>query len=173
MVVMRFSSGLFATRAPAATLLIRLMTGGIFLVEGMLKFLVPAELGAGRFAKIGLPAPEFFGPFVGCVEIGGGLLLLAGLGVRLAAVPLLGVMLVAFVSVKIPILLGHGFAGFTLRPLPRYGLLSMLHEARNDLCMIAGLTYLLIAGAGPWSVDARLGARRAAEDGPSGRSGPA
>ena len=94
--------------------------------------------------------------FVGGVEIVGGLLILAGLGVRLAAVPLLGVMAVAFVSVKIPILLGQGFAGFTLRPLPHYGFLSMMHEARNDLCMIAGLTYLLIVGAGPWSVDARI-----------------
>jgi putative oxidoreductase len=153
---MKLPDSLFVTRAPAAGFLIRLMTGGIFFIEGLLKFLAAADLGAGRFAKIGLPAPEFFGPFVGGVEIVGGLLILAGLGVRLAVVPLLGVMAVAFVSVKIPILLGHGFAGFALRPLPRYGFLSMMHEARNDLCMIAGLTYLLIVGAGPWSADARI-----------------
>jgi uncharacterized membrane protein YphA (DoxX/SURF4 family) len=71
---------------------------------------------------------------------------------------LLGVMAVAFVSVKIPILLGYGFAGFELRPLPHYGFLSMIHEARNDLCMIAGLSYLLLAGPGPWSLDARRAA---------------
>jgi uncharacterized membrane protein YphA (DoxX/SURF4 family) len=57
------------TQAPAATLLIRLAVGGIFLSEGIQKFLFAAELGAGRFAKIGIPAPSFFGPFVGVVEI--------------------------------------------------------------------------------------------------------
>ena len=38
-----------ATEAPAATIIIRLMIGGIFLSEGIQKFLFPAELGAGRF----------------------------------------------------------------------------------------------------------------------------
>lgn len=138
-----------------AALAIRLAVGGIFFVEGLLKFLRPGELGAGRFAKIGLPAPEFFGPFVGGVEVLCGALILVGLRTCWAAWPLLGVMAVAFVSVKIPILLGHGFAGFELRPLPHYGFLSMMHEARNDLCMIAGLTYLLLVGPGPWSLDER------------------
>ncbi len=141
-----------------AALAIRLAVGGIFFIEGLLKFLRPGELGAGRFAKIGLPAPEFFGPFVGGVELLGGLLILLGLRTCWAAWPLLGVMAVAFVSVKIPILLGHGFAGFELRPLPHYGFLSMMHEARNDLSMIAGLSYLLLAGPGSWSLDERRGA---------------
>lgn len=141
-----------------AALAIRLMVGGVFFVEGLLKFLRPGELGAGRFAKIGLPAPEFFGHFVGGVELLGGALILLGLRTCWAAWPLLGVMAVAFVSVKIPILLGYGFAGFELRPLPHYGFLSMMHEARNDLCMIAGLSYLLLAGPGPWSLDARRAA---------------
>ncbi len=129
------------------------MVGGIFFNEGLLKFLRADELGAGRFAKIGLPAPEFFGPFVGVVELSCGALILLGLRTCWAAWPLLGVMAVAVVSIKIPILLGHGFAGFSLRPLPHYGFLSMMHEARNDLCMIAGLSYLLLAGPGPWSLD--------------------
>ncbi len=138
-----------------ASCVIRLMVGGVFFNEGLLKFLRPDELGAGRFAKIGLPAPEFFGPFVGGVELLGGALVLLGLWTRWAVWPLLGIMLVAFVSVKLPILLGHGFAGFALRPLPHYGFLSMVHEARNDLCMVAGLTYLLLVGSGPWSLDRR------------------
>ncbi len=136
-----------------AGLVIRLMVGGIFFNEGLLKFLRADELGAGRFAKIGLPAPEFFGPFVGVVELSCGALILLGLRTCWAAWPLLGVMAVAVVSIKIPILLGQGFAGFSLRPLPHYGFLSMMHEARNDLCMIAGLSYLLLAGPGSWSLD--------------------
>jgi uncharacterized membrane protein YphA (DoxX/SURF4 family) len=157
---MTIPHALVRTEAPAAVLLIRLMVGGIFLSEGIQKFLYPAELAAGRFAKIGLPAPEFFGPFVGGVEIVCGSLLLAGLLTRLAAVPLIVAMLVAMVSIKLPILLGTGFWGFSLRPLPHYGLWPMLHEARNDLCMILGAAFLLWVGAGPWSLDARIAARR-------------
>lgn len=132
------------------------MVGGIFFFEGMQKFLYPGELGSGRFAKIGIPAPEFFGPFVGLFELACGLLLLIGLVTRIAAVPLIITMLVALVTVKIPILIGAEFKGFALRPLPRYGFLSMLHEARNDIAMLLVSLYLLITGAGPWSVDAKL-----------------
>lgn len=56
------------TSAPGATILIRLAVGGVFLAEGIQKFLYPEELAAGRFAKIGIPAPEVLGPFVGAVE---------------------------------------------------------------------------------------------------------
>lgn len=144
------------THAPAENLIIRLMVGGIFFFEGMQKFLYPGELGSGRFAKIGIPSPEFFGPFVGFFELACGLLLLIGLCTRVAAVPLIITMLVALVTVKIPILIGAEFMGFALRPLPRYGFLSMMHEARNDIAMLFGSLYLLITGAGPWSVDAKL-----------------
>ena len=42
------------SQAPNAVLLIRLMVGAVFLSEGIQKFLFPADVGAGRFAKIGL-----------------------------------------------------------------------------------------------------------------------
>ena len=45
------------TRAPAATLLVRLVVGAVFLSEGIQKFVFPATLGVGRFAKIGIPWP--------------------------------------------------------------------------------------------------------------------
>ena len=148
-----------STRAPASVLLIRVMVGVVFLTEGVQKFLYPEELGAGRFIKIGIPAPEVMGPFVGVVEIVCGVLLLLGLLTRLAAVPLLINISTAIVSTKVPILLGHGFWTFTLAKLPRYGFLSMLHEARTDFCMLLGLLFLLIVGAGAWSVDVVLSRR--------------
>ena len=46
-----------------AIILIRLMVGIVFLSEGIQKFLYPAEMGPGRFAKIGIPSPELMGPF--------------------------------------------------------------------------------------------------------------
>ena len=140
--------------------LIRLATGAIFLSEGIQKFLYPAENGAGRFARIGIPAADTMGPFVGVVEIVCGTLILIGFLTRLAAIPLIIDMLVAILSTKIPILLGHGFWGFSLRTLPYYGFWGMLHEARTDLAMLLSSIFLLIVGAGALSVDARLSAPR-------------
>jgi putative oxidoreductase len=44
-------------RAAKGIVLIRVLVGWVFLSEGIQKFLFPAALGAGRFAKIGIPAP--------------------------------------------------------------------------------------------------------------------
>jgi putative oxidoreductase len=79
----------FSTNAPAATVLVRILVGSVFLSEGIQKFLFPSELAAGRFAKIGIPAPEVTGPFVGGCEIIFGALVLLGLFTRLAALVLL------------------------------------------------------------------------------------
>ena len=144
------------TNASGSVILIRLVVGGIFLSEGVQKFLYPAENGAGRFAKIGIPSPDVMGPFVGVVEIVCGGLILIGLLTRLAAIPLIINMLVAILSTKIPILLGQGFWGFSLRNLPYYGFWGMAHEARTDFSMLLGSVFLLIVGAGALSIDAKL-----------------
>jgi len=68
----------------------------------------PDALGAKRLARIGIPWPEIMGPFVGSIEIICGTLVLLGLLSRLAAIPLAVTMVVAMVSTKLPILLGHG-----------------------------------------------------------------
>src|SRR5437667_6012651 len=138
----------FSTNAAVATILVRLMTGSVFLSEGIQKFLYPTELAAGRFAKIGIPAPQIMGPFVGACELVCGALLIIGLLTRLAAIVLLIDISVAIVSTKIPVLLGHGFWSFSLMKLPRYGFWSMMHEARTDFSMWLGLLFLLIVGAG-------------------------
>lgn len=129
--------------APAAAVLIRILVGWVFVSEGVQKFLFPDALGAGRFAKIGIPSPQLSAPFVGAVEVVCGLLLLAGLLTRLAAVPLLIDMAVAILSTKIPM-------------LSKQGLWPMLHEARTDFSMVFGLLFLALVGAGPWSLDALL-----------------
>lgn len=151
------------TDASASVILIRLIVGAVFLSEGIQKFLYPAENGPGRFAKIGIPYPDVMAPFVGVVEIVGGALILAGLLTRLAAIPLIVNMLVAILSTKIPILLGYGFWGFSLRQLPYYGFWGMAHEARTDFSMLLGSIFLLVVGAGAWSVDARLAAPAASD----------
>jgi putative oxidoreductase len=147
---------LFITDAPAATVLVRIMTGSVFLSEGIQKFLYPEDLAAGRLAKIGIPAAEIMGPFVGGCEVVCGALLIIGLLTRLAAIVLLIDISGAIISTKIPVLLGHGFLGFSLMKLPRYGFWSMMHEARTDFSMWLGLLFLVVVGAGGWSFDAAL-----------------
>ena len=144
------------TNAPAAVILIRLLVGGVFLSEGIQKFLFADAVGAGRFARIGIPSPQTMGPFVGVVEIVFGALILIGLLTRLAAIPLLIDMIVAILTTKIPIVLGYGCWGFSLNRVAYYGFWGMLHEARTDLSMLLCLLFLLIVGAGKWSMDARF-----------------
>ena len=143
-------------RMGSAVAIIRLLVGWVFLVEGMLKFVLPEELGVGRFTSIGIPAPHTMAPFVGIVEIVCGVLVLAGLFTRVAAMALLIDITVAVISTKIPMWLGHGYWRFSLPKLKHYGFLSMLHEARTDFSMLLGLIFLLMVGAGAWSLDAKL-----------------
>lgn len=130
-------------RSPAPLLLVRGVTGFVFLLEGILKFVSPDKLGVGRFVKIGIPSPEVLAPFVGVVEIACGLLIVFGLLTRLAALPLIIDMLVAIATTKVPILLHTGFW-------------DMAHEARLDFAMLASCCVLLTVGAGDHSVDAWL-----------------
>ncbi len=134
---------LLSTTAPKAVILIRLVVGWVFLSEGVQKFLFPAALGVGRFAKIGIPDPQFTAPFVGFCEILFGALLIIGLLTRVATIPLLCVISVAIWTTKIPMLAKQGFW-------------AMVHEARTDFCMLFGLIFLLIVGAGTLSLDASL-----------------
>ena len=144
------------------TILIRLAVGlVVFLPEGVQKLIFPDILGAGRFAKIGIPAPDIMGPFVGVVEMACGALIVLGLFTRLAVIPLIVTMVVALVSTKLPILLGEGFGPFSLPDFKRYGFWSAQHESRADLTMLLGCLYLLMVGAGDWSLDRHWSRRRA------------
>jgi len=140
--------------APGAVLLLRLAIAFVFVTEGIQKFLTPEVLGAGRFAKIGIPYPEITGPFVGGVEIACGTLVLLGLLTRLGAFALVVDMLVAIAATKVPILLGHGFWEFAA-PAGNTGFWAMAHEARTDVAMLLGCLLLVSIGPGSISLDER------------------
>ncbi|WP_224996199.1 DoxX family protein [Cesiribacter sp. SM1] len=127
----------------ATTILIRLMVGAVFLSEGIQKFLFPDTRGAGRFEKIGLPDPQFLGYFVGSFELLCGLLILLGLFTRLAAIPLITIMIVAIATTKAALFTSEGFW-------------SMMHGSRTDWSMLLVSIFLLIRGGGRWSADAAL-----------------
>jgi uncharacterized membrane protein YphA (DoxX/SURF4 family) len=136
---------------PRANLVVRLLVGLVFLPEGVKKFLFPDQWGAGRFARIGIPAPEAMAHFVGGVEIIFALLLLAGLLTRLSAVPLLIDIGVAIATTKVPLLWRATAVS------AKVGFWSMQAESRTDFAMLMGLVFLLLAGGGALSVDAWLG----------------
>jgi putative oxidoreductase len=143
-----------APDGPASTLLLRLMAGGVFLWEGILKFAYVNQ-GVGRFTKLGIPFPHFSADFVAYLEIVGGLLLLSGLMTRLIAIPFIIEMIVAILSTKISMYLGT--SPLPLPPVPpQTGLWAVLHEVRSEYAQLMTTAFLLINGPGKWSLDALL-----------------
>jgi uncharacterized membrane protein YphA (DoxX/SURF4 family) len=124
-------------------ILVRLVVGLVFLSEGIQKIIFPDLLGPGRFEKIGFNSPEFWAYFTSAFEMICGSLVLLGFITRLAAIPLLIIMITAFITTKWPILVNSGFW-------------NMAHEYRTDFAMTLLLIYLIISGGGRWSVDSRL-----------------
>jgi len=134
------SNFLFKSVSDHRSILPRLIVGLIFLSEGIQKFLFPELVGAGRFEKIGFTNPEFLAAFVASFEIVCGVLMLIGFSVRVAAIPLLTIMITAITTTKIPVLLEKGFW-------------QMAHDSRTDFAMTMLIIFLLIYGAGKLSID--------------------
>jgi uncharacterized membrane protein YphA (DoxX/SURF4 family) len=144
--------------APAATVLLRVMAGGVFLWEGVLKF-VYANQGVGRFTKLGFPFPQATAAFTGVLEIVGGVLLIAGLLTRLIAVPFVVEMLVAMLSTKISLYLGTSPLPLPPSP-PQVGFWAVLHEVRSEYAQLLTVLFLLVEGPGRWSLDALLARKK-------------
>ncbi len=131
---------IFRSRKTRSFILIRLIVGLVFFSEGVQKFLYPEITGVGRFEMIGFNYATFFAYFVAVFEVVCGILILFGVLTRLAAVPLLIIMLTAIITTKIPIIADEGFW-------------FMAHAARTDFAMTLLLVFLLINGPGRNSVD--------------------
>jgi len=122
-----------------ASLLVRLGTGTVFVAFGIAKF-VGHGSEVASFRTYGLPAPDAFVYAIGGLELVGGLLLLAGLATRIAALVLAGDMLTAIIVSGI----GQGeVISLTLA-----------------VAQLAGMLWLLVTGPGRLALDHRLlGAR--------------
>lgn len=147
---------LTTARASGWVFLIRAYVGLIFVAEGILKFLRPDALGPGRFDKVGIPMPTFFAYFDGALEIGCGVLIMAGLLTRLAAVPMIVDMLGALLITKLPLL----WSSAPLYPKEGGGW-DFIHESRLEVAMLCGSVFLFIVGAGAYSLDARMSRAKA------------
>jgi putative oxidoreductase len=116
-------------------LLSRLTIGGIFIPTGWGK-LHHLDKVAEFFASLGIPAPHLQAPFVAGVEFGGGILILLGLFTRIAAIPLIGTMVVAIVTAKIHDV--HELGDFF---------------SLSEYLLIVVLLWLVVKGAGAVSLD--------------------
>ncbi len=128
---------------------LRLMLGAAFIFHGLPK----VGAGHGAFAAtlqhMGVPIPAVTAWVVALVEFVGGICLLLGALVPIAAILLVIEMLVAMWMVHLP----HGFEAVNIIGKgpqgPRFGMPGI----EVNLLYIAGLLALFLGGAGPLSVD--------------------
>src|SRR5258705_5976561 len=132
-------------------LVIRLLVGGVFFWEGILKF-VYVNQGVGRFTKLGFPFPETTAHFIAAGEIIGGLFLILGFFTRITAFYFIIQMIVAVLSTKIDLYFGTSPLPLPPAP-PKLGIWAVLHEIRSDYAQILTCLFLLIEGAGRRSLD--------------------
>lgn len=121
----------------------RVLLAQLFLISGTGKLFNFTKMAAYLFNK-GLPASEALLVLVIVLEIGGGLLLVAGLRVRWVAAALIGFTLIASV-------LFHPF--WAVEPEKVTG---ELNNFMKNLSIMGGLLYVMVFGAGPLSLDAML-----------------
>lgn len=122
----------------------RFVIGLVFVTEGIQKYLFPELLGTGRFMKIGFSNPAFWAYFTGTFEFLCGLLILFGMFTRIASIPLIIIMIVAFATTKYPLLIQKGFWIFA-------------HEYRTDFSLTMLLILILYWGGGNISIDKLIG----------------
>lgn len=122
---------------------LRLSLGAIFIVAGGGKFRRGIS-GTGRWMEgLGLPFPQATARLVAATELGGGLLLIAGLFTHWVAIPLAANMLVAALTEKYKI--GAPFVGSE----------SAQGYELTVLLAVASVALVLL-GAGSFSLDALL-----------------
>jgi putative oxidoreductase len=146
------------TGAQREIILLRLMAGGVFFWEGLLKF-VYANQGVGRFTKLGFPLPAETAHFVAVAEITGGLLLLFGLFTRPVALFFIGEMIVAILSTKISLFLGTSPLPLPPAP-PQIGIWAVLHEIRSDYAQLFTCIFLALVGPGIASLDEKFARKK-------------
>ena len=132
-----------AQRLNAALAVLRVIVGIIFMAHGGQKLFVYGFAGvSGAFAQMGIPMAGLMGPLVALVEFFGGAALVVGLLTRLASLGLASTMLGAIFFV-------HLKGGFFLP-----------NGIEFVLALLGASVALALTGAGAYSLDGVLAARR-------------
>lgn len=135
---------------------LRLIVGLGFFQHGWAKYARGADNFIGLLHAMGMPFTDLLGWATIIVEMLGGLMIVVGAFVPVAAVPMIIVLLVAIVTVHLP----NGFSSIKLQSFDAAGAHFGQPGYETDLLYIAGILALCIAGAGPLSVDGFLSRRR-------------
>ena len=135
---------------------LRLVVGFGFVQHGYAKLSRGPDDFIAILHGIGVPFADLLGWATIIVEIVGGLLILAGAFVPVAAVPMIVVLVVAIVTVHLP----NGFSSIKLISYDAAGAHFGQPGYETDLLYIAALLALCVGGAGPLSVDGYLKGRR-------------
>src|SRR5882672_10982141 len=148
----RFGTAPLPVPAGWYALPLRLIVGFGFVQHGYAKLSRGADGFIAILHAIGVPFADLLGWATIIVEIVGGLLVLAGAFVPIAAVPMIAVLLVAIFTVHLP----NGFSSIKLMSYDASGAHFGQPGYETDLLYIAGLLALCVGGAGPLSVDGYL-----------------
>lgn len=108
---------------------------------------------------LGMPFAELLGWATIGIEIVGGLLILLGALVPVAALPMIVVLLVAIFTVHLP----NGFSSIKLMSYDALGAHFGQPGYETDLLYVAGLIALCVGGAGPLALDSYWNSRRQSE----------
>ena len=139
-----------------AALPLRLIVGYGFMVHGYAKLSRGPETFAAILHTLGVPAPHLLAWLTTLVELTGGLAILLGAYVQLAAVPMAVVLLTALFTLHLP----YGFFSVKLVEVTANGTKFGPVGYEVVLLYLAGLAALAIGGAGALSLDGwRLGRR--------------
>jgi putative oxidoreductase len=135
---------------------IRLIVGYGFMEHGFAKLGRGADVFAAILHAIGVPLPHLMAWITILVEVFGGLAILLGAFVALAAVPMVIVLLVAIFTVHLP----YGFSSIKLMSVTAAGAHFGQPGYECDLLYLAGLATLVLGSAGPWALDNLLRRRK-------------
>jgi putative oxidoreductase len=128
--------------------------------HGFAKLSKGPEVFAVILHAMGVPAPYLMSWLTILVEILGGLAVLLGGFVSLAAIPMAAVLLVAVFTVHLP----YGFSSIKLKAITADGAQFGPPGYECDLLYLACLAALVIGGAGAFSIDGFRSTRRASAD---------
>jgi putative oxidoreductase len=140
---------------PWAVLPLRLVVGYGFLAHGVAKLTRGPEAFGRLLHLIGVPLPATTAWIVTLVEVFGGLAILVGLGVAIAAAPLIASMLVAMLTLH----LRYGFSSVNTVGLTPTGPVFGPPGYEINLLYMAALLMLAVAGPGVFSLEAWLARR--------------
>jgi putative oxidoreductase len=138
-----------------APLPLRLIVGYGFMEHGFAKLAKGPDAFAAILHALGVPAPHVMAWATILIEVLGGLAVILGAFVALAALPMAALLLVAVFTVHLP----YGFSSIKLVAVTAAGAQFGPPGYECNLLYLACLAALVLGGPGPLAIDRLIGAR--------------